>query len=202
MKTPKICAVITDTDINTVKTMEPQIDLFEVRIDLIGENWVNVAKEIKKPWIACNRLEEEGGRWRDSEARRIEKLLQAIDVGANIVDIELTTKNIENIIPIIKKRAGCLVSTHYLEKTPPLEELKSVITKQINVGADICKVVTKANQIEDNWSVIQLVSGIQKIPLVSFAMGPLGVMSRVLSPLSGGYFTYASLKRGSESASG
>ncbi len=34
------------------------------------------------------------------------------------------------------------------------------------------------------------------------AMGPLGFASRVLCPLVGGYFTYASIERGKESASG
>jgi 3-dehydroquinate dehydratase-1 len=202
MKSPKICAVITDADIETVKEIESQVDLFEVRIDLIGDNWIDVAKELKKPWIACNRIAEEGGHWHDSEARRVEKLLQAIDMGANIIDIELRTKNLENIISIIKKRAGCLVSTHNLEKTPSLIELRSVVVKQIDAGADICKVVTKANNVEDNWTVIELVSEQHSVPLVSFAMGPLGVLSRVLTPLSGGYFTYASLDEGSESAPG
>lgn len=202
MKIPKICAVITDTDLKTIKETESQVDLFEVRIDLIGDNWISVAKELKKPWIACNRLSDEGGQWRDNEARRIEKLLQAIDIGASIIDVELMTKNLENIIPIIKKRAGCLVSMHNLEKTPPLEELKSIVTMQIDIGADICKVVTTANNIKDNWTIMQLVSGVQKIPLVSFAMGAHGILSRVLTPLNGGYFTYASLKEGGESAPG
>jgi 3-dehydroquinate dehydratase len=38
--------------------------------------------------------------------------------------------------------------------------------------------------------------------MVSFAMGPLGLASRVLCPLIGGYFTYASLGEGKESAPG
>ncbi|MCK4579972.1 MAG: type I 3-dehydroquinate dehydratase, partial [Dehalococcoidia bacterium] len=38
--------------------------------------------------------------------------------------------------------------------------------------------------------------------VVSFAMGPVGLVSRVLCPLVGGYFTYASLEAGRESAPG
>jgi 3-dehydroquinate dehydratase len=37
---------------------------------------------------------------------------------------------------------------------------------------------------------------------VSFAMGPSGITSRILSPLLGGYLTYASLGEGKESAPG
>jgi 3-dehydroquinate dehydratase type I len=173
-----------------------------VRIDLIGEGWVYVARKLKKPWIACNRSSDEGGNWNDSEARRKEKLLQAIDLGASIIDIELRTSNLENIITMIKKRAGCLISTHFQDRTPSLEELKDLVARQINAGADICKVVTRANDVGDNWTVMQLVSERWHVPLVSFAMGPLGVTSRILAPLVGGYFTYASLKAGAESASG
>jgi len=38
--------------------------------------------------------------------------------------------------------------------------------------------------------------------MVSFAMGHLGLVSRILCPLVGGYFTYASLGEGRESAPG
>jgi len=34
------------------------------------------------------------------------------------------------------------------------------------------------------------------------AMGPLGLVSRILCPLIGGDFTYASMEKGKESASG
>jgi 3-dehydroquinate dehydratase len=37
---------------------------------------------------------------------------------------------------------------------------------------------------------------------VCFAMGELGKVSRLLSPLFGGYFTFASFDRGSETATG
>ncbi|MCK5563398.1 type I 3-dehydroquinate dehydratase, partial [Candidatus Bathyarchaeota archaeon] len=38
--------------------------------------------------------------------------------------------------------------------------------------------------------------------IVCFAMGEAGKVSRLLSPLFGGYFTFASLDRGNETAAG
>jgi len=67
MKRPKICAVIIDDNITAVTEIQPLVDLFEVRIDLVGESWTRVVKEISKPWIACNRIPEEGGKWQESE---------------------------------------------------------------------------------------------------------------------------------------
>jgi 3-dehydroquinate dehydratase/shikimate dehydrogenase len=71
----------------------------------------------------------------------------------------------------------------------------------INLGADVWKVATKANDIRDNLVVLQLIKEF-KVPGISLAMGDLGVISRVLSPLVGGFLTYASVSKGSESAPG
>ena len=202
MKRPRICAAIVDNDLSAIKGVEPFIDLYEVRIDLIGNGWPGVIPELKKPWIACNRLADEGGGWRKSEANRIAELLKAIDLGADIIDIELRTKNLDEVVRIIKKRAKCLLSFHDLAGTPPLDNLKRTIERQLAAGADICKVVTTASSFDDNLTVLQLITEFSELKIVSFAMGPLGSVSRVLCPLAGGYFTYASTEVGRESASG
>ena len=72
----------------------------------------------------------------------------------------------------------------------------------MKAGADICKLITTALQIEDNWRTLQLIREFPDIRVVSFAMGPLGTLSRVLCPLVGGDFTYASMMKGRESAEG
>jgi 3-dehydroquinate dehydratase type I len=178
------------------------VDLFEVRIDLIGDDWQGVAKELSKPWIACNRSAAEGGQWQGNEARRVEKLLQAIEMGAAIVDIELNTKNLANIVKLVKRRAECLLSHHDLEKTPEFDTMRQLIQQQVEAGADICKVVTIAQSFEDNLNVLQLIHEFLEKRVVAFAMGAAGVTSRIFCPLVGGDFTYASLAEGKESAPG
>ncbi len=202
MKKPRICTVIVNNDLEAVRGIEPFVDLFEVRIDLIGEGWQNVAKQIKKPWIACNRRVDEGGRWEGDEARGIEKLLEAIELGADIVDLELRTDNLKQAVGLIKDKATCLISFHELRETPPLDRMREIIRGQLEAGADICKLVTTAQKFEDNLAIIQLISEFPEARIVSMAMGPLGFASRVLCPLIGGDFTYASIERGKESASG
>ena len=202
MNRPRICAVIVDNDPKAVNEVEPFADLFEVRIDLIGDGWQGLVRQLNKPWIACNRRADEGGRWEGNEAARIEKLLQAIELGADTIDIELRTQNLEQVIPMIGKRAKCLVSYHDLEKTPPLDRMKEMVQRQLTAGADICKLITTAQSPEDNLTVLQLIAEYPKIRIVSFAMGPLGFASRVLCPLVGGDFTYASIEKGRESATG
>ena len=202
MNKPRICAVIVNDDLEAVKDIEPLVDLFEVRIDLIGEGWQKVAMKLKKPWIATNRTIDEGGKWEGKEARRIERLLEAIELGADMVDVEFRTKNLENIVPLVKKRVKCILSFHDLEKTPPLEEMREVVKRQLKARADVCKVVTTAKEFEDNLAVLQLISEFPENKLVAFAMGALGQISRILSPFAGADFTYASIERGKESAPG
>jgi len=202
MKRPRICAVIVDNDFKAVKEVEPLVDLFEVRMDLIGDGWRELVEQLRKPWIACNRSADEGGRWEKSEARRIDELLKATELGADIVDIELRTKDLEEVIPSIKKKAKCLLSFHELERTPSLDEMREIVQRQLKAGADICKMITTAQRFEDNLAVLQLISEFSGIKMVSFAMGDLGLVSRILCPLVGGDFTYASIERGKESAAG
>lgn len=200
MNKPRICAVIVTADSELIAAIEPLVELFEVRIDLIGDGWQKLVKQLGKPWIACNRSAAEGGSWRGDETRRIEELVEATELGANIVDIELETKDLAEVIPVIKKRAKCLLSFHQLEKTPPLEEMKGIVNRQLEAGADICKIVTTAQRFEDNLSVLQLITDHPETKMVAFAMGPLGLASRILCPLVGGDFTYASVEKGKESA--
>ncbi len=148
------------------------------------------------------RSTEEGGKWTRDETGGIEELIKATELGADIVDIELRTRDLAKAIPLIKKRAKCLVSFHEIEKTPPLNELKAIVQKELEAGADICKVITTAQSFEDNLITLQLIAAFPKIRIVSFAMGPLGLTSRVLCPLVGGEFTYASIGEGLESAPG
>ncbi len=202
MKSPRICTVIVNNDLEAVKGIEPLVDLFEVRIDLIGDGWQELVKQLKKPWIACNRIADEGGKCEKDEVRRIEELLKATELGADIVDIELRTKNLEKVTPLIKKRAKCLLSFHALERTPPLDNMREIVQRQLEAGADVCKIITTAQRFEDNLTVLQLISEFPKTKIVSFAMGDLGFVSRILCPLVGGYFTYASIEKGRESAPG
>jgi len=132
----------------------------------------------------------------------MEGLLQAIELGADMVDVEFRTKNLVNIVPLVKKRVKCILSFHDLEKTPPLEEMRGVVKRQLKAGADICKVVTTAKEFEDNLAVLQLISEFPENKMVAFAMGQTGQISRILGPLVGADFTYASIEKGKESAPG
>lgn len=202
MKRPVICAAIVSDDRAAIKQIEPLVDLFEVRIDLIGAPWRDVATRLGRPWIGCNRIKAEGGVWPGSEPERVAELLSAAELGAAIIDIELATENLAEVVRQVKERAACLISFHDTVGTPSPEKLREVVRQQLAAGADICKVVTTARSFADNSPVLHLAADFPQARVVSFAMGPLGYTSRLLSPLFGGDFVYASMGEGKESAPG
>ena len=126
----------------------------------------------------------------------------AVELGASIVDIEIGTTKLTPAMNLIKGRASCLVSHHDFQGTPPIEGLEEIVRREISAGADICKVVTTANSPDDNLTMLQLIARFPQVRLVSLAMGNLGLASRILCPMAGGDFTYASIERDKESAPG
>lgn len=199
MVRPLICVSLTRCD-DVGKVSD--VDLVEVRIDMLGSCWRKVINDLRVQWIACNRKVDEGGLWSGDEYSRVMELFKAVELGASFVDIELSTADVKSVVGRLK-RCGVkvVISKHITTHTPSLDELRVIVNQMINLGADVWKVVTKANDIRDNLVVLQLIKEF-KVPGISLAMGDLGVISRVLSPLVGGFLTYASVSKGSESAPG
>ncbi|MBC7090922.1 MAG: type I 3-dehydroquinate dehydratase [Nitrososphaeria archaeon] len=179
-------------------------DLIEVRIDIIGESWTSIASRLKRPWIACNRRKEEGGMWYNDEERRVMELLKALQFGAEYVDIELLSPNINRVVEEVKSKGKkVIVSYHDFKGTPSYCELKKILKREIEVGADVCKIVTFAKKFEDNITILKFIRQESSLAqLVSFCMGEMGIVSRILSPFFGSKFTYASIDEGLESAAG
>jgi 3-dehydroquinate dehydratase-1 len=202
MKKPRICVTILDSNLAAIKEIEPEVDMFEVRQDLVGPGWREVIKLLHKPWIACNRSPEEGGKGSLDDRKRVEELLRAAEAGACIVDIELRTRDLADVVPLIKSRAQCLLSFHDMVKTPSYTTLAKIVESQIQAGADICKIVTTAQSLQDNLTHLKLIHQFPETEMIAFAMGEPGRISRILAPLAGGYLTYACMSAGRESAPG
>ena len=198
---PRICVPIVSESQN-FNEAGLLADLYEVRIDLIGRDWRKIASQLKKPWIACNRRVEEGGLWRDNEDKRIRELLSSLDLGAKYIDVELGSLELATIVPKIKGNAEVIISYHNLVDTPPVERLRRIVVNELDAGADICKIVTTANSVSDNIVMLELITFYPAVRMISFAMGMAGQISRVISPLVGGFLTWASSEEGSESAEG
>ena len=203
MPSPEICACITSLDdLDAALAARDLVSLYEVRMDLVGSDWPRVAAALALPWIACNRLASQGGGCHSEEPERLDSLKRAIDLGAAFVDIEMTAPDVRAFVSSVKGSVRVLVSHHDFELTETEDSLVNIVERERALGADVCKVVTTARSTEDCVTMVRLVRRLQAEPIVAFAMGHLGMASRVLSPLAGAMFTYASLSVGREAAPG
>ncbi|MEM2876022.1 MAG: type I 3-dehydroquinate dehydratase [Candidatus Bathyarchaeia archaeon] len=182
------------------------VDLIEVRLDylkVVGEVR-RIAQSTPLPLIATNRKTDQGGRRPQDEESRIRSLLEAAENGFEFVDLELTTPNLQSVVEKVRSSGSeALISHHIFDRTPNQGELEEIVGVMASRGANICKVVTMATRVEDNLICLGLLKNLsRKFRIVCFAMGEKGLLSRILSPLVGGYFTYASIGEGFETAPG
>jgi 3-dehydroquinate dehydratase / shikimate dehydrogenase len=208
MKT-KICISVAANSIKgakaDLKESEKLCDLTELRIDFIEDIDSDKLGELlslktKEVIVTC-RSKSTGGKFTGSNEEKVKLIKQAIDNGADYVDleIELGPEIIKGIIKN-KKRAKIIVSYHNFDKTPKVEELGGIYSKIKKLNPDFVKIVSHANSINDNFEIFKLLKG--KQGLISFCMGLRGEISRILAPKFESLFTFASLEGNKESAPG
>ncbi len=181
-------------------------DLVEVRMDCLEEtrSLGDLAKSTKIPLIATNKLQSEKGFFCGSEKERQQTLFAAAKAGFTYVDVDLSNPNREETISQLKALgAKPVVSFHKFDGILSASAMEKILDEEIASGAAICKIVLTAKHIDDNLAVLNFVSfASSKTKLVCFCMGEHGKISRLLSPIFGAYFTFASLEQGSQTAAG
>jgi 3-dehydroquinate dehydratase type I len=185
---------------------ESHADFIEVRLDCLGDysEMGDLAVHGKVPLIATNIPLSHQGKFSGTETERQQTLFKAANNGFEYVDVELSNPRLKGIVRELKLLdVKPIVSFHDFTGALSLSELNSILEREIASGTDVCKIVTTAKRIEDNLTFLNFTStACRKTRIVCFAMAELGKVSRLLSPLFGGFFTFASLEQGSETASG
>lgn len=199
----KLCSCITERTVEKCIKVAKALDteLIEHRIDFMNEieGLDKIYDAAKAPVIATNRSVACGGHFKGNEEERVHYLLKAIDAGCALVDIEIETRDElkQRVINKAKERnCKVIISMHNFKKTPDREKLLEVMHREKEEGADIGKIVTMANSMEDCYRILGLLLEAKKesFPLLAFAMGDLGRFIRIVALLYGAPFMYAFLK--------
>ena len=175
-------------------------ELVEFRFDKISDlSILDTIAQAKKEFktIATDKAQ------RDTTSRK--KFLQtAAELGFNFVDLDVDDPHSSEFIPTLRgSKTQLIISYHDLSGTPDQNVLSEVLNREKSCGGNVYKIVTTAKYPRDNLTVLSFVeNNAATARLVSFAMGPLGIPSRVLSPLFGAEFTFASLREQSRTAEG
>lgn len=188
------------------KAEKTQADFVEVRLDSLEEtrNLKDLVESTNLPLIATNKLQTEKGFFAGTDVQRHQTLLSAAKNGFEYVDVDTSSPKYKQVISQLKELgAKPIASYHKFDGPLSVYAMEKVLDEEIASGACVCKIVTAANQIEDNLPALNFVSwASNKARLVCFCMGAQGKVSRLLSPLFGAYLTFASLEQGGETASG
>jgi len=208
---PKICVPVMERSVGKVvrslrllERHDP--DFIEIRFDTMRSpsSLSEIRAATERPLIATNRSGTQGGLFRGTERMRLETLMQAAREEFDYVDVELRTKDAHRVVRQMKRHGAKVIVSYHSEKLTPTEErLESILVNEKRVGADVCKIVGTANSYSDSLRCLRFVDKhARRTKLVCFSMGRLGIPSRILSPMLGGFFTFASFRTGRETAAG
>ena len=207
-----ICIPIAGTQtaeaIEKIRRASPLADIIELRIDRIpGADLGGLLAARHTPVIVTNRRRKEGGGFVGTEEERVGLLKEAVRLGADYVDIEAATD------PALKKglretlvgsSSQLIVSWHDFSGTPSAEFLKTKLKDCMADGPAIVKIVTHAAITADCLRLLELIPYARQRDqaITAFCMGRPGKISRIMAPLLGSVFSYASLEPEEASAPG
>ena len=180
----------------------------EIRLDYLEEPAPNLARLFRTlpgPVIATNRLAAEGGRWTGTEADRLGRLAEALNLGVTCLDLELAADaGFRREIWTRRGPTKLILSWHDFAGTPDAARLEAILDEMLNAEADVVKMVALAREPADNLRLLSLIprARAQGKEIIAFCMGPLGKWSRIAAPLLGSWLTFAPFSKTRASAPG
>lgn len=206
IRTPAICVSVIGENMARMedglnKAAEEGADLAELRLDKLEslDRWKDLLT-VEVPMIVTNRSEEEGGFFEGGEEERISTLIEALEAGVECVDVELSAEQSlrENVLDTASEEgASVILSAHYFEKVPTIEDMLDQAEEMEAAGADIAKIIGCSQDSQESLRMLDfLIQAPERvdIPVIGFAMGSEGEFTRLAAPLLGSPITYASLE--------
>lgn len=177
------------------------VDIIECRFDYLSsfenlDHYLDILSRYKDKCIYTIRPENEGGKFSNDPEKRVEIIRKFIQRKPLFVDIEYNLiSNNDFIADLVEnENTQILVSWHDFSHTPEFDYLLEQV-KNMTIYSPFVKIVTTARTIDDSIKILMIYRSIDThINLIAFAMGELGVLSRVLCTVVGDApFTYASI---------
>ena len=195
----KICVIIVgktlDDFLSHLKKAQLIADFVELRSDYLEkidpETVRTIKKHTYKKAIFCCRSYSEGGYFRGTFESQQEILQVGNSLGFDYLDIDFT---IANKIHIQKKKTKTIISYHNFLHTPSLMVLNCLLKNMRPFKPDVFKFAVKTTQREDIKTLFQLLINKRSYEnMIVVGMGEQGKIIRLLSPLLGGYLTFAAI---------
>ncbi len=191
---PAVVGVIASSEeLRFASRMRALPDLFELRLDHLPTLDPEMLSKLRRPLIITARHPAEGGK--KVRINRRDLLLRFL-ARAQFLDVEL--RSLPELREVWEKAARLQIrricSLHDFARTPSLAQLQKQFQRAQNAGADIFKLVTRADTSNDLFTLLQFLRGTRRRCSV-MAMGKFGGLSRLLFPECGSVFVYTALRR-------
>ena len=190
-------------DASAPDLLEWRVDAFDGAADVVA--LAGAAAALREttgplPLLVTLRAAREGGRDQGlDDAERAARLIALIDAGsADLADFETDA----DPAALRALRATCrsagvplVLSAHHFDRTPPVDEMARAFARAADLGADVAKLAVMPQDARDVQALLAATAEADRrlsIPLVSMAMGELGVASRVVGFRYGSRITWAS----------
>lgn len=207
--TPKLCVPIvgrTGEEVleQAAKLITLPLDVVEWRADWLDQNEdaMAVLSALRvavgnRPLLVTFRTAAEGGQRQPTAQEYLTFCSDAAASGcADLVDVELFCQDhmAEQVLEAVHRTGVPVVmSSHDFEATPERKEMFSRLQRMEELGADLAKLAVMP---KDRQDVLQLLDVTLKAwkelecPVITMAMGPLGVVSRVVGECFGSALTF------------
>jgi 3-dehydroquinate dehydratase/shikimate dehydrogenase len=190
MDQPRLCITVmapTMEDLRQRRDRLSTAELVELRLDAVDRPDVRGALEGRHaPVIVTCRAASEGGAFAGAEEDRLRLLEEALDLGAEYVDVEW--KALTPGFAGGRHRERIVVSMHDFEGLP--RDLADRVAAMRRTGAGVTKVAVMASRLADGVTLAKAVRP-RETPTVAIAMGEAGLASRVLASRLGSLWTYS-----------
>jgi 3-dehydroquinate dehydratase/shikimate dehydrogenase len=166
-------------------------DVVELRLDVVDRPDVAGAlQDRQRPVIVTCRAAWEGGHFKGSEEERQRILCQAVDAGAEYVDVEYRAIGVERWLRREDREQRVICSLHDFEAMPA--DLADRVRDMRRTGAAIVKVAAKARRLRDLLPLLAIGRAAREAGerTIVIGMGMAGVASRLLPAHFGSCWTY------------
>jgi len=165
---------------------------------------VRAALPADVPLLATFRSAREGGAQPADDEAYAATVRAAVAAAPDAVDVELATPGVAALVTQAHAVGlAVVVSHHDFAATPPADEIVALLRRQRDVGADVCKVAVMPRDPDDVLALLAATRTFARDadrPVVTVAMGALGLVTRLAGGVFGSAMTFGSV--GAPSAPG
>ena len=184
---------------NGVDVVEWRMDFLAPSIDVLSA-LETLAGFTDLPVLATFRTADEGGKAIEASAYR--DLLLAVARSGKVSAIDVEAFRDESTVREVIDGAheagvAVLASYHDFHATPAAEEIIARLEAMDAAGADVLKLACMPTSVDVLLNATHRASRTFDRPLITVAMGPIGVLSRIAGGVFGSCATFAAVGRGS-----